>query len=112
MALPLNIFKTVPAVITTSPTVIYTAPSGYSAIILMAQISNVTASSAQVTVMHRDGSATLDTELLKDFSIPGNDAASATSGKLVLESGDSLKVQASANNTLKIVLSILESANG
>jgi hypothetical protein len=112
MALPLNIFKTAAAVITTTPTSVYTAPPGYSAIVLMAQVTNVTTETAQVTVLHSDVSTSIDTELLKDFSIPGNDATSATTGKLVLETGDSVKVHASANNTLKIVLSILESANG
>jgi len=110
MALALNVFKTITAEITTADTIIYTAPAGKSAIVLMAQISNVTTSPATVTFSHYYNSTT--TELLKNFTVPANDAASATTGKLVLETGHQVKVYASANSTLKVTLSILESVNG
>jgi len=106
----LNVFQTVTADVTTSATTLYTAPSGYTAIVLMAQVSNVTTATRKVTFSHFAGSTT--TELLKDFSIPANDAVSATTGKLVLETGQSVRASADANSSLKIVLSILESSNG
>jgi hypothetical protein len=106
----LNVFKTTTAQLTDTSTTIYTAPAGKSAIILMAQIANVTNTAGTVTISHYYSGT--DTELLKDFSIPGNDAASAVTGKLVLETGHELKVKASANNKFKITLSILESVNG
>lgn len=109
MAVALNTFRTVTATISTSLNSIYTCPDGVSAIILMAQISNVTTTPGQVTFAHDDGVQA--TELLKDFLMPGNDAISATTGKLVLEVGEQVKVSASDNNKFKIVLSILESAN-
>lgn len=111
MAGELNIFRTATAVITTTPATVYTAPADYTGIILMAQIANITSSPAEVTVVHENAAGSITTELIKDFAIPGNDAASATTGKLILEEGEKLKVSASANNTFKIVLSILESAN-
>jgi hypothetical protein len=52
-----------------------------------------------------------ETELIKDFAVPPNDASSALVGKLVLETGYGLTVVASTNNALKITLSILESKN-
>jgi hypothetical protein len=107
----LNVFKTVTANLSTTATTIYTAPSGYTAIILMAQISNVTSTTGTVTFIHYNPSTSTTTELLKDFSIPGNDAASATTGKLVVETGNQIKVSASADNKFKIVLSAVESAN-
>jgi hypothetical protein len=110
MASALNIFKTVTASLTTTSSTLYTAPSGYTSVILMAQVSNITNSAAAVTFSHFAGSTT--TELLKDFSIPGNDAVSATTGKLVLETGSSIKVSSSANSTLKVTLSVLETLNG
>lgn len=110
MANLLNVFKTVAAELTTTSTTLYTAPLGYTAIILMAQISNVTSTTKQVTFSHLAGVTT--TELLNNFSIPGYDAVSATTGKLVLETGQSVKAFSSANSSLKIVLSILESSNG
>jgi hypothetical protein len=107
----LNVFKTVTANLTTGDSVIYTTPTGYSAIILMAQISNITSSTGTVSFSHYDTTYSRTTELLKDFSVPGNDAASATIGKLVVETGNQIKVSASEDNKFKIVLSVVESAN-
>lgn len=111
MATPLNVFKTVTYAITNSNATVYTAPTGFTGIILMAQVTNVTGTDATVTFSHYDTSAVTETELVKDFSIPGNDAAGMLTGKLVLETGDSVKAVASANSTLKITLSVLESLN-
>jgi hypothetical protein len=112
MAIALNVFKTKTAEITTVETSIYTAPAGKSAIILMAQIANLTNTSGTVTISHYYSDTSTTTELLKNFMIPGNDAASAVTGKLVLEEGHEIKVTASADNKFKITLSILESVNG
>jgi hypothetical protein len=110
MASVLNVFKTVTAELTTSSSTLYTAPADYTAVILMAQISNVTDSSAKVTFSHFDGTTT--TELLKDFGVPANDAASATTGKLVVQTGHSIKASSDTVNSLKVVLSVLETLNG
>lgn len=111
MATPLNVFKTVTKDITTSNEVVYTAPTGVTAIVLMAQVSNVTTGTADVTFAHYDTDTTTETELVKELDIPANDATSVTTGKLVIEEGDSVKVQASANSALKLTMSILESLN-
>jgi hypothetical protein len=105
----LNSFKTVTSNVTTSLSSVYTAPAGYTGIVLMAQISNVSENTSNVTFVLNDGIA--DYELLKQFDVPKNDAISGTVGKLVLETGSSVKISAAANNQLKLVLSILESAN-
>lgn len=109
MAAKLNVFKTVTHVVTDTPEVIYTAPAGYSGIVLMAQITNVSSSTATVTFATSDG--TSDTELLKDFQVPANDAVAGITGKLILEVGSSVKISATQNNQLKITMSVLESAN-
>ena len=49
--------------------------------------------------------------MLKDFEIPVNDAAEATTGKLVIETGASVTASAGANNSVNLVLSILETSN-
>jgi hypothetical protein len=110
MAFGLNIFKTVTTDLTTAGADIYTAPSGYSAIILMAQVSNNTAGTVEVSaaVVNLDSS---ETSLIDSFSIPANDAAGLLSGKLVLEEGYGFTASASANSSLTLVLSILESKN-
>lgn len=109
MAVALNTFRTVTATLSTTLETIYTAPLEVSSIILMAQITNVTTTAGTVTFAHDDG--VVATELLKDFAIPGNDAVAAITGKLVLESGEQVRVSANQNNKFKITLSILESAN-
>jgi len=112
MATPLNVFKTVTFDITTSNTVVYTAPTGFTGIVLMAQVANVASTSTEtVTFSHYDTSAAVETELVKTFNIPEADAASLLTGKLILEDGDSVKAVASANSTFKLTLSILESLN-
>jgi len=105
----LNAFKTVTANVTTDLQTIYTSPAGYTGIVLMAQISNISNVTSNVIFVMNDGAA--DFELLKNFDIPKNDAISGTVGKLVIETGSSVKISAAANNQLKLVLSVLESAN-
>jgi hypothetical protein len=49
--------------------------------------------------------------LLKEFEIPVNDAVDIISGKLVIEQNAFVKAFASANNSVNLVLSILETNN-
>lgn len=105
----LNVFKTVTAELTTGNEIIYTTPAGYTGVVLMAQISNISNVTSNVTFVLDDGLA--NTELLSGFEIPRNDAISATVGKLVIETGNSVRAYAGANNQSKIILSLLESAN-
>ena len=108
----LNRFKTVTHIVTTNNDTVYTAPTGYTGIILMAQVANVGATTESFTFSHYDTSATTETELLKNYDVPVEDAASPITGKLILEAGDSIRIQASANSAFKLTLSILESLNG
>ena len=41
MALPLNVFKTVTNVVSTSNVGIYTAPVGYAGVVILAQCANI-----------------------------------------------------------------------
>ena len=107
--IPLNSFKTVTAVLTESLTDIYTAPANVTSIILMAQIANVSENPITTTFVHNNGA--VNTELIRDYPVPGNDAVSATTGKLILETGQKIRASAAVNNQLKLTLSILESAN-
>ncbi len=106
MASSLNTFKSVAANITTVATNVYTCPADTTAIVLLAQATNVNASD--------DGNITFyssvngNTELAKDFTIPVGDSAALLTGKLVVEAGNSIGVYANANSVLKLTLSILE----
>ena len=106
----LNKFLTIRHNVTTSNVGIYTAPTGVASIILLAQVSNVGTgtSTQQITASHSRDS--VDTRLAKETPIPANDSTSLLSGRLILETGDIFKVQGSADNTMEIVLSVLESA--
>jgi hypothetical protein len=113
MALALNIFKTVTKIATTNPVGIYTAPIGYSGVVLLAQVANIDSNSHAVTVSHQRTVAgvAVTTEIVKDFAIQGNDTASILDGKLVLETGDSLVLSGSNSTNLKFIGSILETLN-
>ena len=107
--LPLNTFRTQAYQLTTSTQIIYTAPTGYTAIVLGAQATNYGSSDATVTfVLNLNGT---DYTLLNTFTVPANDAASVTTGKLVIQTGCYVKAVASANSTMNLVMSILETSN-
>lgn len=123
--IPLNTFKTKTQFIGTNTTAtMYTAPIGVTSIILMAQIANISTQTQTVTFIHHrnrpvladaqgNGAQPGDTDsfLVRDFPIPAKDAASVLSGKLIIESLDSIRAYASNTSTLQLVMSVLESAN-
>lgn len=107
MASPLNTFRSLAANVTTLSTTVYTCPAETTAIVLLAQATNVNATeSGNITFF---SSVNGNTELVKDFTIPVGDAAALLSGKLVIEEGESIGCSANANSVLKLTLSILES---
>ena len=111
--LPLNTFRTItrdllPQGIPT-PVRIYTCPIGVTAIILLAQISNVGTDTGQVTFNHLR--LTTSTSLVKEALIPTNDALSVLSGRLVLEESDSIEIIGDPSQRLQVVISLVESAN-
>ena len=107
--LALNRFQTVTKEITTSEQTVYTAPTGYTTIVLYAHITNYGTSDSLVTMVHKRSSTT--TEIIKGANVPVADAFNPLNGKLVLETNDYVTVEAGANSTLKIILSLLETAN-
>ena len=107
--LALNRFQTETAILTTSDQTIYTAPAGYTGIVLYAHVTNYGSSATTITCKHvRSGT---ETEIINDANVPVNDAYIPLDGKLVLETNDSFKASAGAGTTLKILLSVLETAN-
>ena len=109
MALALNRFKTYTAELTTGGATIYTAPTGYTGIILYAHITNYASSSTTVTMSHVRSSTT--TQIINAASVPANDAYIPLDGKLVLETSDYIVAKAGTNSVLKILVSVLETAN-
>jgi hypothetical protein len=124
-ALPLNTFKTKTAVLGNSTsTYVYTTPVGVTSIVLMANVANVTNAIQNVTLSHyrnlpvladsqgNGGQAgNVVTEVVNHFALPPNDSANLISGKLIVESLDSIVAYTVNSGTCKLVLSILETAN-
>ena len=108
-AIPLNSFKTKAFELTTDTQNIYETPSGLTTIVLGAQATNIGID--PVTVKFTLVKNSTEFVMLKDFEIPVNDACEVTTGKLVIESGASITASAGANNSVNLVLSILETSN-
>lgn len=110
MASQINTFKTVTANVTTQNSVVYTTPGGITAIILMAQCTNITPNNHTVTFSHVSAVGNR-TELIKDYYVLKNDAVGLLTGKLIVEQNNSVEIAGSSNNSLKLTMSILESTN-
>lgn len=106
----LNRFENITHSITDVNTEIYTAPVGFSAIVLLAQVTNVTSNTSNVTLSIEESNGST-TYLAYENPIPANDSLGILTGKLVLKEGQSLAVSGSQTNALQLVLSILESEN-
>jgi hypothetical protein len=113
MALPLNVFKTITKVASTNSVGIYTAPIGYTGVVLLAQVANIDSNTHTVSFSHQRSSAgiAVTTEILKDFAVQGKDSVSLIQGKLTLESGDVLVLSASNSSNIKFIASVLETLN-
>lgn len=113
MALALNVFKTITKVATTNAVGIYTAPVGYTGVVLLAQSANIGNDTRTVSFSHKRTVAgiAVTTEILKNFPISASDTANLLAGKLVLESGDVLVLSASNGTDIKFLGSILETLN-
>lgn len=124
--LPLNKFLTKTVLLSTSTTAtVFTAPIGSTAIILMAQVANLsTTSTHYVTFEHyryrtilkdAQGNGGQDgltaSKLVNQFAIPANDAGTPLTGKMIIEELDSIRAYADTTATMQLVLSILQTAN-
>jgi hypothetical protein len=125
--IPLNVFKTKTANLQTNTgtaSTVYTAPVGTTAIVLMAQIANLSTGTHDVSFIHHRNRQVLadaqgngaqqgnfDTFLVKNFGIPASDAFNPITGKLIIEELDSIRCYATTSTGIQITLSILESAN-
>lgn len=110
MAIAQNVFKTITHVSTANPVGIYTAPVGYTGVVLLAQATNIGSQTHSVSLSHQRTVAgiAVTTEILKDFPIAASDSANLVGGKLVLESNDSLLFASNGTSDVKFLGSILE----
>ena len=135
MATPLNAFKTKVWTLRDSAAsqgkLVYNTPPGVTAIVLMAQISNVDSAlgfpSTDFTFVHKDVGSGIETPLVKEFPVRQNDAVSPLTGKLIIQEGNQIyafchkRISRSdaggvgtndGDDNLNLTLSFLESLNG
>jgi len=111
MATVLNAFKTVTVDVTDTIGNVYTCPPSYSAVVLLAQVSNLTGNTITVSGnIYQD--AGNNVALVRDAALPANDAINLVGGRLILQTGDSFAVGASANSSSQLTLSVLETSTG
>jgi len=110
----LNTFKTIRSGITTNAVGIYTCPIGVASIVLTIQITNISTGNTSYTVSAYHSRST---ETPSDYPFANNAYVAPfdsinllPDGKLILQTNDAIKVQASDENSLNVILSILETA--
>lgn len=109
MAAAVNVFRTITETVGLNTVGIYTAPNGYTGVVLLAQVTNRGTITRTISFSYnRNGN---ETEIVKDLAIPANDTANLLSGKLVVESGNSLSIVGNDSSDLKFLTSILETSN-
>jgi hypothetical protein len=110
MALALNNYVTVPSIATTSPVGIYTAPSGYNAVVLCAQATNTSNTSQDVTLSHKRTISGIAVTTYSSYEKPvaSHDTIELTTGKLTLSPGDIFNLSSSVNNQVHVLVSVLE----
>jgi hypothetical protein len=111
MPAALNTFRTVTANITNSIANVYTAPQGYSSVVLLAQVSNLTGNTIAVSgnIYQIGGN---NVSLVKGAALPANDSINLVGGRLILQTGDSFAVGANVNSASQLTLSVLETSTG
>jgi hypothetical protein len=111
MPAALNTFRTVTATVTNSIANVYTAPAGYSTVVLLAQVSNITNGTILVSGNIRQLGGN-NVSLVQGASLPANDAINLVGGRLILQTGDSFAVGANVNAASQLTLSVLETSTG
>lgn len=121
---PLNSYKTVVGIVSTTDTEIYRTKTGYTSIVLYAQVSSTGVGVGTVTFYHQreqrsqSGITTTRTEIIFGGVVPPNDALILLDGRLILErtalKTDSIVMSGISTtnpNHLKYTISILETLN-
>jgi len=112
---PLNLFKNLTLTLSSyqsdSEAVIYTSPLQRASIILNAQAANKTTTYQTVTLALSSSLNNTSAFLLSGFTIPPYDTANLILGKIVLIENDRLISWSGNNNSIDLVVSILETIN-
>ena len=105
----INNFRTVTETVPLSETDLYTSPTGYTSVFLLAQCVNVGTSTHTITFFFKRGATSAP--IVTAFPIPAGDTVNLLPGKLVLETGDKISISGSNATDLRFLVSILETSN-
>lgn len=108
MALPLNVYQRLVGVVSTSSEIIYTAPIGYTGVVLMGQVANLSVNTEEILFSYVNEDTT---EIVPNSPVSANDVIKLFSGKLFVLSGESLELSGTNGTDLKYTFSILETLN-
>ena len=88
---------------------VYTVPSSTTSIIIGLTISNKVSNAVTVDVkLESSTSGNANVNIGQNLPIPSGSSLDALAGKIVMNTGDILKVQSDTANSADIVLSIME----
>tara|TARA_B100000427_G_scaffold255882_1_gene219556 strand:- start:1033 stop:1377 length:345 start_codon:yes stop_codon:yes gene_type:complete len=88
---------------------IYTTPGSKVAVVIQCQVANIDGTNAADLSMDlHDTSASSAKAIVSTLSVPADSAVNPIGGKLVLETGDTLRAWAGAASDLEMTLSVLE----
>ena len=91
---------------------VYTVPSSTTTVVIGCTIANTTTSSitvdAQIVTASSSGENADDVYIGKNLPLPTGSSLDILAGKVVMETGDILKVQSDTANSTQIALSIME----
>jgi hypothetical protein len=111
-AVPLNTFKLIATKLNSGSNTIYQQlENNVSAIVLSAQITNVSALDQLTSIQIEKSGSMPPVTLLKNATIPPDESLNPFAGKVVLERYDKLIFIAPSSGSLEAVLSVLENAN-
>lgn len=121
---PLNKFLTIAVPVAPGEQTVYTTPTGVSAILLYAQVSNVGVNTyPTVTCTHRRKSVasktagnTRNNRIIKDVEVPPNDAIVIIDGRLILEKtaliSDSLIIEGTQTGIVTVTGCLYDNTTG
>lgn len=119
---PLNQYKTITGTVGAASSEVYRTRTGYTSIVLYAQVANVGSGIGTVSLYHQrenrtqSGITTDQTAIIFEGLVPPNDALIVLDGRLVLErtalKTDSIRIVGVSTSTdLKYTISLLETLN-
>ena len=113
-AVALNTFRTIRVDISITEETVYTCPIGVSSVVILSQVTNTDPNEEyhNVTAIHsRSSEVITDYKFANNVVVPPNDGVSLIpDGRMVLETGDSIKIFGSSDESLNLILSVLETA--